>query len=58
MANILNKNSSVEDKINRLLALEYVDKNAELCDFVVTFEEYDDALSQLKGILGSTRSKA
>ena len=53
MANILKKNSSVEDKINRLLALEYVDKNAELCDFVVSFEEYDDAFAQLKSILDS-----
>ena len=56
MANILKKNSSVEDKINRLIALEYVDKNAELCDFVVSFEEYDDAFEQLKNILDPTRS--
>ncbi len=52
MANILNKNSSVDDKINRLLALEYIDQNSELCDFVVDFDNYDDALLQLKRILG------
>ena len=32
MANILRKNSSIEDKVNRLAALEYVEKNAALCD--------------------------
>ena len=51
MTNILQKNSSVEDKVNRLIALEYVDKNAALCDYVVSFEEYDDALAQLKKII-------
>ena len=55
MANILNKNSSVEDKINRLLALEYVDQNSELCDFVVEFSEYDDAFLQLKRILDRSK---
>jgi guanylate kinase len=51
MANILRKNSSVEDKVNRLMALDYVDKNAALCDYVVSFEAYDDALEQLQSIL-------
>ena len=55
MANILNKNSSVDDKINRLLALEYIDQNAELCDFVVDFDNYDDALIQLKRILSPSK---
>ncbi|MBO5790242.1 MAG: guanylate kinase, partial [Clostridia bacterium] len=51
MANILRKNSSIEDKVNRLTALEYVDKNAALCDYVVSFKDYDDALEQLREIL-------
>ena len=51
MANIIRKNSSVEDKVNRLVALDYVDKNAALCDYVISFEEYDDALDQLKKII-------
>jgi len=50
MANILAKNSSIEDKVNRLMALEYVDKNAALCDYVVSFETYDEALEQLRDI--------
>lgn len=51
MTNILRKNSSVEDKVNRLLSLEYVDKNAALCDYVVSFDNYDDAMAQLRDIL-------
>lgn len=51
MANIIRKNSSVEDKVNRLAALEYVDKNAALCDYVIHFETYDEALEQLRDIL-------
>ena len=51
MSNILKKNSSVEDKVNRLTALEYVDKNAALCDYVISFDDYDDAMKQLLEIL-------
>ena len=51
MANIIKKNSSVEDKVNRLVALEYVDKNAALCDYVISFEDYDAAHAQLLDIL-------
>lgn len=51
MANIIKKNSSVEDKVNRLVALDYVDKNAALCDYVISFEDYDDAQEQLREIL-------
>lgn len=51
MANIIRKNCSVEDKVNRLTALEYVEKNAALCDYVISFSDYDDALKQLNEIL-------
>ncbi|MBO7250413.1 MAG: hypothetical protein J6V42_03970 [Clostridia bacterium] len=51
MKNILRKNSSIEDKINRLIAIDYVDKNIALCDCVISFEAYDDALDQLRRIL-------
>ena len=53
MANILRKNSSVEDKVNRLTAIEYEQQNAELCDYVVEFDTYDSAIRQLCGILGT-----
>ena len=51
MTNILKKNSSIEDKVNRLGAIEHEQRNAELCDYVVDFETYGDAVRQLMGIL-------
>lgn len=51
MTNILRKNSSIEDKVNRLTAIEYEDKNAALCDYVIDFASYDDAVEQLHQIL-------
>ena len=51
MTNILLKNSSVEDKVNRLAALEYMEKNSALCDYVISYNDYDDALTQLRNIL-------
>lgn len=52
MASILRKNSSIEDKVNRLTAIEYEQQNAEICDYVVSFDSYDDAVLQLCDILG------
>lgn len=52
MTNILKKNASIEDKVSRLTAIEYEDQNAALCDYVVNFETYDEALEKLRGILG------
>jgi len=52
MANILRKNSSVEDKVNRLTAIDYEQQNAEICDYVVDFESYDEAVEKLCGIMG------
>ena len=51
MANIIRKNSSVEDKVNRLVGLEYMEKNAALCDYVISFEDYGEAIAQLCDIL-------
>ena len=52
MANILRKNSSIEDKVNRLTAIEYEQQNANICDYVVDFDNYDDAVRQICQILG------
>ena len=57
MGNILRKNSSVEDKVNRLMAIEYEQLNAELCDYVIHFESYDDAVRQLTDILHVEENK-
>ena len=51
LASILRKNSSVEDKVNRIIAIDYEQQNAEICDYVVEFENYDDAVSQICEIL-------
>ena len=53
MANILRKNSSIEDKVNRLMAIDYEEQNAELCDYVIDFQNYDNAVQQLCEILGT-----
>jgi len=53
MASILRKNSSIEDKVNRLAAIDYEVKNAALCDYIVNFDDYDDAVRQLTDILGN-----
>ena len=52
LSNILRKNSSLEDKINRIMAIDFTKKNAELCDYVVRFDTYGEALEQLREILG------
>ena len=49
---ILRKNSSYDDKINRIIAIEPELKNAEICDYVIEFDNYSDAVSQLRKILG------
>ena len=51
MASILRKNSSIEDKVNRLTAIEYEQQNAELCDYVVRFDTYDEAVDQIRAIV-------
>ena len=58
MANILRKNSSIEDKVNRLMAIEYEQLNADLCDYIIDFHNYDDAVRQLCEILSVPEQKA
>ena len=54
---ILRKKSSDEDKINRIMAIDFEKKNEELCDYVVEFNTYDQALEQLRKILGITEAE-
>ena len=51
MNSILRKNSSIEDKVNRLIAIESERQNAEICDYLVQFDSYDDAAAQILNIL-------
>ena len=48
---ILRKNSSNEDKVNRIIAIESEDQTAKICDYVIEFNTYDDAVAQLCEIL-------
>ena len=51
MSSILRKNSSIEDKVNRLIAIDAEKQNAEICDYVVKFSDYDEAVAQICKIL-------
>ena len=51
MASILRKNSSIEDKVNRLVAIESEKQNMDICDYLVSFDSYDEAVEQICGIL-------
>ncbi|MBQ7045020.1 MAG: hypothetical protein IJN65_00845 [Clostridia bacterium] len=51
MTNILQKNSSIEDKVTRLISIDYEPQSAALCDYVIDFDDYSDAVAQLAKIL-------
>lgn len=51
LTSILRKNSSIEDKVRRLIAVEAERRNAEICDHVVAFDNYDEAVAQICQIL-------
>jgi guanylate kinase len=51
LATILNKNSSVEDKVNRIIAIDAEKQNADICDYVVEFSAYEQAIEQLCELL-------
>ena len=51
MGTILRKNSYIEDKVNRLIAIESENKNAEICDYIVRFDTYDEAARKICQIL-------
>lgn len=55
LASILKKNSSIEDKVNRLIAVETERQNQEICDYVVKFDTYEQAVEQICEILKISR---
>lgn len=48
---ILEKNSSIEDKVNRLISIEDEKNNEDICDYVISFDTYEDAVEQLIELL-------
>ncbi len=51
LSNILQKNSSVEDKVNRIVAIDFEEQNARICDYVIEFDDYEQATEKLAQIL-------
>ncbi len=51
LSSILRKNSSIEDKVNRIVAVDFEEHNAEICDYVVSFTTYEEAMEKLCTIL-------
>ena len=52
LAAILEKESSTEDKVNRLLAIEAETRNAQICDYTVKFDNTEQAVEQIRQRLG------
>jgi guanylate kinase len=51
LSSILRKNSSIEDKANRIIAIDFENKNAGICDYVVEFDAYEEAIEKVCKIL-------
>ena len=51
MTRILSKNTSVEDKVNRLMAMDAEKQNITLCDYAVEYKTLDHAFDQIADIL-------
>lgn len=53
LTSILNKNCSLEDKVNRLISIEDEKRNEEICDYVVkvTNKNYDITVSEILKLL-------
>lgn len=48
---ILNKNSTNEDKINRLISIEDEKNNEDICDYVISYDTYDEAANEIIKLL-------
>ena len=58
LTSVLEKEISTEEKVTRLMAIEREKKNADICDYVVRFSDYDDAVRQIREGLGLKPSPA
>ena len=47
LVNLLNKPLSMEEKVNRIMALEAEQKNADICDYIVSADSYDTAAAEI-----------
>jgi guanylate kinase len=49
---ILNKNCTIDDKANRLLAVSAESRNARVCDYTVKYENAAQAVKEIRDRLG------
>lgn len=47
LKDIIERNMSTEDKVDRIIAIESERQNAEVCDYVVDVTSYEDAVEQI-----------
>ncbi len=58
LKNLLNKPLSLDEKVNRIMALEAEQRNADICDYVVPVTTYSKAAREiLDGLFGKTPRK-
>ena len=57
LSSILRKNSSIQDKVNRIVAIDFEEQNAAICDYVVEFNSYDQAVADICRLLGIKKNK-
>ena len=57
LADLLEKPLSRDEKVTRILALEAEQKNAEICDYVVNLESYDQAAEEILVGLGMKKPR-
>lgn len=49
---IIRKNCSMEDKVNRIIAIDHEKRNEEICDYVIKNNDYDVAMEEIIKVLG------
>ena len=47
LEDILNRKVPLEDKVNRIIAMDSEKHNAEICDYMVEVTTYEDAVEQI-----------
>ena len=52
LRSILEKNSSVDDKVNRIISVDGEEKNEEICDLAVEFTNADSTAKKILDLLG------
>ncbi|MBE5740661.1 MAG: hypothetical protein E7349_07440 [Clostridiales bacterium] len=57
LSSILRKNSSIQDKVNRIVAIDFEEQNGAICDYVVEFNSYDQAVADICRLLGIKKNK-